>query len=147
MMKYLTRFALLAAVIGTTGCGADTTTEALRQEISGPVSVRLRNSGTTTLTDVSVLVAEHASPITLGELRPGQTTDYVGRAEVHENPLVTAKANGFDYASHPVEGFSGSNPALADGRYTFQPRDDSGRGIQGALREGDERLIVSMFSS
>ena len=119
MVKYLTRVALLAAVVITAGCGAHTTTEVLRQESSGPVSVRVRNAGTTTLTDVSVLVAENASPITLSELRPGQVTDYVARAEAHENPLVTAKANGFDYVSHPVEGFAGFNPALADGRYTF----------------------------
>jgi hypothetical protein len=120
MVKYLTRFALFAAVVVTAACGADSTTDALRQEDSGPVSVRLRNAGTTTLTNVSVLVAENTSPITLGELRPGQTTDYVARAQAHENPLVTAKADGFDYASQPVEGFAGFNPALADGRYTVR---------------------------
>ena len=121
MAKSLTRgrFILaLGAILVAGACGADATTQALRQDESGPVSVRLRNSGTTTLTDVSVLVAENSTPITLGELRPGQTTDYVARAKAHENPLVTAKANGFDYVSHPVEGFSGFNPALADGRYT-----------------------------
>lgn len=121
MVKYLTRarfVALLLTVVVGTACAADTTTEALRREDAGPVSVRLRNTGTTTLSDLSVLVAENTSPITLSELRPGQTTGYVARARVHENPLVTAKANGFDYVSHPVEGFSGFNPALADGRYT-----------------------------
>jgi len=136
MVKYLTRFALLAVVAISAACGADTTTEALRQENSGPVSVRLRNSGTTTLTDVSVLVAENTSPITLGELRPGQTTDYVARAEAHENPLVSAKANGFDYVSHPVEGFSGFNPALADGRYTVS--------LETILVEGYKVLYVKV---
>src|SRR5215203_80914 len=114
MVKYLTRFALLAGAAVTIGCAADATTDVLRQQDSGPVSVRVRNVGTTTLTDVSVLVADNALPITLNELRPGQMTDYVARAAAHENPLVTAKANGFDYVSHPVEGFSGFNPALAD---------------------------------
>lgn len=136
MVKYLTRFALLAVVAVSVACGADTTTEALRQENAGPVSVRLRNSGTTTLTAVSVLVAENTTPITVGELRPGQTTDYVARAEMHENPLVSAKANGFDYLSNPVEGFSGFNPTLADGRYTVS--------LETILVEGYKALYVKV---
>jgi hypothetical protein len=121
MVKYLTRarfVSLLAAVVVTAACGADTPTESLALQDSGPISVRVRNAGTTTLTNVSVLVADNTSPITLSELRPGQTTDYVARAQAHENPAVTAKANGFDYSSQPVEGFAGFNPVLADGRYT-----------------------------
>jgi hypothetical protein len=134
MVKYLARVALLAAVVVTAACGADTTTDALRQDDSGPISVRVRNAGTTTLTNVSVLVAENASPITLSELRPGQTTDYVARAQAHENPLVTAKANGFDYASNPVEGFAGFNPVLADGRYTVS--------LETIVVEGQKALYV-----
>jgi hypothetical protein len=121
MVKSLTRarFVVLLAAVITAACGADTPTESLTLQDSGPVSVRVRNAGTTTLTNVSVLVADNTSPITLNELRPGQTTEYVARAQAHENPLVTAKANGFDYSSNPVEGFAGFNPVLADGRYTI----------------------------
>jgi hypothetical protein len=139
MAKYFTRVrfvALVAAVVVTAACGADTPAEALTLENSGPVSVRVRNAGTATLTSVSVLVAENTSAITLSELRPGQTTDYVARAQAHENPFVTAKANGFDYVSHPVEGFAGFNPALADGRYTVS--------LETIVVEGQKALYVKV---
>ena len=47
-----------------------------------------------------------------------------------------AKANGFDYVSHPVEGFSGFNPALADGRYTVS--------LETILVEGYKVLYVKV---
>jgi hypothetical protein len=83
---------------------------------------------------VSVLVAENASLITASELRPGQTTAYSTRLKLHENPLVTLKIDGQEFASHPVEGFSGFNPALGDGRYTIS--------MEPVIVEGQKALYV-----
>jgi hypothetical protein len=122
MVKTLARarlFALAATLAVTSACGADATTAMLADSGSGPISIRVHNSGALTFTDVSIVVADDVAPITLSELRPGQTTDYVARPRAHENPLVTLKIDGKEFASHPVEGFTGFNPALADGAYTI----------------------------
>jgi hypothetical protein len=123
MLKTLTRarsLAFAAGLVVITACGADATTAAMLADTgSGPVSLRVRNTGALTFTNVSIVVAEGATPITLSELRPGQTTDYVARPRAHENPLVTLKIDGKEFTSNPVEGFAGFNPALADGRYTI----------------------------
>ena len=125
MVKFFARARLAAAVLGlvaAVGCSAaDVTTasDQLEKSSTGSVELRLRNAGSATLTNISVLVAENAPLITSKELRAGQTTAYVARAKAHENPLVTLKADGHDYMSHPIEGFAGFNPALADGRYTI----------------------------
>jgi hypothetical protein len=120
----------IVCAVALAACGADTVTEtALDQE--GAVQLRLSNTGAVTMTTVSVLVAENAAPITADELRPGQTLSRVGRTTAHQNPLVTAKVDGQTLVSHPVEGFAGFNPALADGSYTVKlevvPGENGGR--------------------
>jgi hypothetical protein len=123
MLKVFARARVFAATVGfaaVTACGADAATATLEQSSAGPISLRILNTGAATLTNVSILVAENASPITVSELRPGQATEYVTRPKAHENPLVTLKADGRDYTSNPIEGFAGFNPALADGQYTIR---------------------------
>jgi hypothetical protein len=130
MFKFAGFVRTIACVVALAACSADTVTEtALNQE--GNVQLRLSNTGSMTMTAVSVLVAENAAPITVAELRPGQTLARVGRTVAHENPYVTAKADGESLVSHPVEGFAGFNPALADGSYTVRlevvPGENGGR--------------------
>ena len=128
------RSVALVAVLGA--CGGDTVTDTRLLE-TGPIELRLRNSGTVVLTSVSVLVDENAAPITIDSLRPGQTSAFVARPSAHENPMVTVKADGQTIVSHPVEGFSGFNPELADGRYTV--------GMSVVTDEGSRRLDVRVM--
>jgi len=83
---------------------------------------------------VNVLVADGVAPITADVLQPGQTLAFVSRASAHTDPAVSAKAGGQTLMSQPIEGFSGFNPPLADGRYTI--------GLEVANIEGTVRLIV-----
>ena len=103
----------------------------------GPIQLRLRNSGPLALTSVHVLVADDAAPITAETLQPGQTLSFVSRPRAHTDPAVSAKAGGQTLMSQPVEGFSGFNPPLADGRYTI--------GLEVANIEGVARLIVRVL--
>lgn len=124
MIKVFTRARFLlaaAALAGTIGCDSDSVTATTLEDLesSGSVELRLRNTGSAPLTNVSVLVAEGATPIVQTVLQPGQTTTYVARTKAHENPLVTLQVDGRNYVSNPVEGFSGFNSTLADGRYTI----------------------------
>jgi hypothetical protein len=101
---------------------------------TGPIQLRLRNSGPIALTSVNVLVADDVAPITAEVLQPGQTLSFVSRSKAHTDPAVSAKAGGQTLMSQPIEGFSGFNPPLADGRYTI--------GLELANIEGTARLIV-----
>ena len=101
---------------------------------TGPIQLRLRNSGPIALTSVSVLVADDVAPITAEALQPGQTLSFVSRASAHTDPAVSAKAGSKTLMSQPVEGFSGFNPPLADGRYTI--------GLEVANIDGTARLSV-----
>jgi hypothetical protein len=120
----------IACVVALAACSGDAVTETALDQ-AGNVQLRLSNTGSVTMTTVSVLVAEGAAPITVDELRPGQTLARVGRAVVHQNPYVTAKADGQSLVSHPVEGFAGFNPTLSDGSYTVRlevvPGENGGR--------------------
>src|SRR5262245_7919242 len=86
---------------------------------TGPIQLRLRNSGLIALTSVNVLVADDVAPITADVLQPGQTLSFVSRGSAHTDPAVSAKAGSQTLMSQPIEGFSGFNPRLADGRYTI----------------------------
>ncbi len=137
MLKFLRRahlFVILAGA-GFVACsGASSPTAPLADTGSGAVELRLRNSGSSTLTNISVLVADNAPIITSSELRAGQTTAYVARAKAHQDPVVTLKIDGQDYLSNPVEGFSGFNLQLADGKYTIS--------IEPYVSEGHKGIYV-----
>jgi hypothetical protein len=123
--------AMALAACGSSGNGRITE---LVDSGTGPIHLRLRNSGPIALTSVNVLVADDVAPITADVLQPGQTLSFVSRARAHTDPAVSAKAGGRALMSQPIEGFSGFNPPLADGRYTI--------GLEVANIEGTTRLIV-----
>jgi hypothetical protein len=109
-LKYRALLVLLAAAMFTAvaGCSSSAT------EVSN-YSVVVRNASTVTMTDVRVATGPD-DEITVSSLAPGQSTDARGTRELHENPLVSLKANGRQFTSHPVEGFSeGFNRSLPKG--------------------------------
>jgi len=135
MSKFAVMVRAVACAMALAACGnRDGGITELVDSGTGPIQLRLRNSGPVALTSVNVLVADDAAPITAQVLQPGQTLSFVSRASAHTDPAVSAKAGGQTLTSQPIEGFSGFNPRLADGRYTI--------GLEVANIEGTTRLIV-----
>src|SRR5262245_18237433 len=130
----LFRAAVLAMSLAACGREQGGTITELVDSGTGPIQLRLKNSGSVTLTNVSVLVADDVAPITTDVLVPGRTLSFVSRPSAHTDPVVSAKVGGQTLSSLPVEGFSGFNPPLSDGRYTV--------GLEAAVLEGTLRLIV-----
>src|SRR5262249_13049580 len=130
------RAAACAMALAACGGGHDGTIAELVDSGAGPIQLRLKNSGSVALTNVSVLVADDVAPITTDILLPGPTLSFVSRASAHTGPVVSAKVGGQTLSSLPVEGFSGFNPLLTDGRYTV--------GLEAAVLEGSLRLIVKV---
>ena len=128
------RATVCALALAACGAGRDGTITEVVDSGTGPIQLRLKNSGSVALTNVSVLVADNVAPITTGVLQPGQTLSFVSRPSAHTDPAVSARVGGQTLSSQPVEGFSGFNPPLADGRYTV--------GLEAAVLEGTLRLIV-----
>lgn len=128
------RATAFAVALAACGGGRDGTITELADSGTGPIQLRLKNSGSVALTNVSVLVADDVAPITTGVLQPGQTLSFVSRPSAHTDPVVSARVGGQTLSSQPIEGFSGFNPPLTDGRYTV--------GLEAAVLEGTLRLIV-----
>jgi hypothetical protein len=82
------------------------------------------NDGSVVLTDVRVLTSERDS-VSIATLQPGETKGPYGISVMHTNPLVSMKAQGRAMLLHPVEGFSGFNPARPAGAYTVKLRTTS----------------------
>lgn len=127
------RVVACATALAACGSRRDGITE-LADNGTGPIQLRLQNSGSVALTNVNVLVDDDVAPITAEVLQPGQTLSFVSRPSAHTDPAVSAKAGAQTLVSQPIEGFSGFNPPLANGRYTV--------GLEVANIEGIARLIV-----
>ena len=119
------RFASLLALVAvatTAACGGSGTGPELRAS-GGPAGdayrVEIVNTGTVTLTDLSIVTGEDQPPIQVASLGAGQRTAPHAIGVLHENPMVSAIVAGERRISHPVEGFTGFNPALEPGRWVM----------------------------
>lgn len=112
----------LAAVATTVACGRSGTGPELRAS-GGPAGdayrVEIVNTGTATLQAVSIVTGEDQPPIEVASLAAGQRTAPHAIGVLHENPLVAATVGGQRRVSHPIEGFTGFNPAVEPGRYVI----------------------------
>jgi hypothetical protein len=126
-IRPLVRLAAVAALAVTIACGQGSTqpVEPLRAS-GGPAGdsygIAIANTGATTLTAISILTGENVAPVQVAQLAPGQRTDELRIGVLHENPLVIATVGGRRREYHPVEGFTGFNPALEPGRYVITLR-------------------------
>ena len=122
----LAPLAALAALAATLACGKAATDVADLRASGGPsgnsYGIEIENAGTTTLQGVSILTGEDVPPVEVAQLAPGQRTPEHRIGVLHENPLVIATIAGQRREAHPVEGFSGFNPALEPGRYVITLR-------------------------
>lgn len=89
-----------------------------------PSSLTVVNDGAVALTDVKLLTSERDS-VVFATLLPGESKGPYGISVMHESPLVMFKAQGRALLLHPVEGFSGFNPARPAGAYTVRIRPGS----------------------
>ena len=112
----------LVAVATAAACGRSGTGPELRAS-GGPAGdayrVEIVNTGTVTLRDLSIVTGEDQPPIEVASLGAGQRTAPHAIGVLHENPMVSATVAGERRISHPVEGFSGFNPALEPGRWVI----------------------------
>jgi hypothetical protein len=114
----------LAAV--SASCAAPTPADPLEgNRVDGfPSTLSVVNDGPVVLTDVRVLTSEKDS-VVIATLQPGETKGPYGISVMHESPLVRMTARGRVMLLHPVEGFSGFNPARPAGAYTVKLRPGS----------------------
>lgn len=88
---------------------------------TGP-TVTLVNDGAVAFSNVRVYTSERDSLPLLASLTPGgRSGPYAVRA-MHTNPYITLTSQGRTVTAHPIEGFSGFNPALPAGPYLVRVR-------------------------
>ena len=126
LTRPLARVAALAALALALACGKSATDVADLRASGGPAGdsygIEIVNAGTVTITAVSITTGEDVPPVEVAQLAPGQRTPAHRIGVLHENPLVVATVAGQRREYHPVEGFSGFNPALEPGNYVITLR-------------------------
>ena len=126
MLAATSRLAAIACIALTLACGSSgTDIEDVRAD-GGPTgdryTVEILNAGSVAISALSIQTGEDAPPLEVAQLAPGQRTAARNIGVLHENPFVIATVAGQRRTYHPVEGFSGFNPALEPGRYLIRLR-------------------------
>ena len=124
MLAATSRLAAIACIAATLAChSSGTDVENVRAD-GGPAgdryTVEIVNAGTVAISALSIQTGEDAAPLEVAQLAPGQRTTARTIGVLHENPFVIATVAGQRRTYHPVEGFSGFNPALEPGRYVIR---------------------------
>ena len=122
--RALARLTVALALIACSKAGTDLD-EGVRAS-GGPegdrYSVEILNAGSETLQGVAITTGENQPPLEVSRLAAGQRTAPRAIGVLHTNPLVVATVAGKRREYHPVEGFTGFNPALDPGHYVITLR-------------------------
>jgi len=120
-----TQLAASVLLLTATACSAGTI------ELGGPsalglgegaIAITVLNDGNVALSNLRILTSESDSIPLIGSLTPGQRSAEYRVNEAHDYPLIRATVRGQSVIAHPVEGFTGWNPELPDGKYVLQVR-------------------------
>ena len=119
--RMLSRLAVAIVLIACSKAGTDLD-DGVRAS-GGPegdrYSVEIVNTGTETLQSVAITTGENQPPLEVARLAAGQRTAERAIGVLHTNPMVVATVVGKRREYHPVEGFTGFNPALPPGHYVI----------------------------
>lgn len=116
----LTRRSFAVLAFGVLACSAGDVELTVPSPSSA--SVRVTNDGTAAMSELRVLTSDRDSIPLIATLNAGQTLGPFQVSALHSAPYVQATVQGRELMSHPVEGFSGFNPALAAGAYVVRLR-------------------------